>query len=132
VEGGEDAQVRVGEEPELRVASRGSGCADGRTEMLAARHGSKVLRADTRQLRDLIFGEDFLSGFDSDHFLAFFSEPVLSLVLLLRIGQVALDLVPSHRQTHAIVYFCQHFTCRSRVMPLSGIAEFASISNQKI
>jgi hypothetical protein len=72
LQGGEDAQLRAGEEPALRVASRSSGCADERTEMLAAGHCSKVLCADARQLRDLIFGENFLSGFDSDHFLAFF------------------------------------------------------------
>jgi hypothetical protein len=72
LQGGEDTEVRTGEEPAFRVASGGSRCADERTEMLAAGHRSKVLRADTRQLRDFIFGENFLSGFDSDHFLAFF------------------------------------------------------------
>jgi hypothetical protein len=75
---GEDAQVRVGEEPAFRVASRGSGGPHERTEMLATGDGAKVLRTDTRQLRDFIFGESFLSGFDSDHFPAFFLNPSLS------------------------------------------------------
>jgi hypothetical protein len=72
LQGSEDTEVRAREEPAFRVASRSSCCADERTEMLAAGHRSKVLCADTRQLRDFIFGENFLSGFDSDHFPAFF------------------------------------------------------------
>ena len=50
VKRGEDAQVRAREEPAFRVASCGSGRADGRTEMLAPGHRSKVLRADACQL----------------------------------------------------------------------------------
>jgi hypothetical protein len=69
LQGGEDTP---GEEPAFCVASRSSGCADERTEMLAAGHRSQVFRADTRQLRDFVFGENLLSRFDSDHFLAFF------------------------------------------------------------
>ena len=72
LERGQDAQIRVGEKPSLCLASHDP-CE--RAEVLAAGHGAKMFRTDSRQLRDFVFGEDLLRGFDSDHFLAF-SEPV--------------------------------------------------------
>jgi hypothetical protein len=77
LEGGEDAEVGVGEEPALGLASGGACGADEGAEMLAAGDGSEMFRADACQGGDFVFGEELLSRFDSDHGLyLFFPEPV--------------------------------------------------------
>jgi hypothetical protein len=67
---GQDAQVRIREQPAFRLASGGSGSTHEGAQMLAASHGTQVLGADPREAGDLIFGENFLIGFDRDHFSA--------------------------------------------------------------
>jgi len=66
-QGGENTQIRIGEQPAFRLPSGGSGSAHEGAEMSAAGHVAKVLGADSRQAGDFIFREHFLSGFDSDH-----------------------------------------------------------------
>jgi len=66
-QGDEDAQIRVGEQPAFRLPSRGAGSAHDGAEVFTAGHIAKVLGADSRQAGNFVFGENFLSGFDSDH-----------------------------------------------------------------
>ena len=65
--GGEDTQIRIAEEPALRLPSDGAGGAHNRAEMLAAGYGAKMLGADSRQTGNFVFGENFLSGLNRDH-----------------------------------------------------------------
>jgi hypothetical protein len=67
-QGGENTQIRIGEQPAFRLTSGGSGSPHDGTEMLAAGHVAKVLGADPRQAGDFILCENFLCGFDRDHF----------------------------------------------------------------
>jgi len=66
---GEDTQIRIAEQPAFRLPPDGSGRAHKRTEMFAAGDGAKMLGADSRQVGNLVFGENFLSGFYGDHSL---------------------------------------------------------------
>jgi hypothetical protein len=68
MESREDAQVRIGEQPAFCLTAGGSSRSRDGAEMPAASDGAKVLGADSRQRGNFIFREDFLSGFDSDHF----------------------------------------------------------------
>jgi hypothetical protein len=68
MQGREDAQVRISEQPAFRLPTRGSGGAHNGPEVFAAGHGTKMLSTDPRQAGNLVFGEHFLSGFNNDHF----------------------------------------------------------------
>jgi len=73
-QGGEDAQVRVCEQPAFGMVSGGFGGAHDGAEVLAASDGVQVLGANSSQARDFIFRENLLSGLDGDHGLAFLAE----------------------------------------------------------
>jgi hypothetical protein len=64
---GEDAQIRIGEQPAFRLASGGSSSAHDGAEMPAAGHVAEVLGADSRQAGNFILCEKLLRRFDSDH-----------------------------------------------------------------
>jgi hypothetical protein len=66
-QGGEDTQIRDGEQPAFRLPSGGSGSAHNGAEMFVAGNVPKMLGADSRQAGNFVFGEDLLSGFNSDH-----------------------------------------------------------------
>jgi hypothetical protein len=72
-QGGKDTQIRIGEYPALRLPPNGSGSAHNEAEMFAAGNGAKMLGTDSRQSRNLVFGENLLSGLYGDHFLPSFS-----------------------------------------------------------
>ena len=76
MDGGEDAQVYAGEQPAFGRSAGGRSCAHNGAEVFAAGHGVEMLHANTRQAGNLVFGENFLSRFDGDHFaLPFFDGP---------------------------------------------------------
>jgi hypothetical protein len=80
---GEDAQVRVGEQPAFCLPTGGSGGAHNGPEAFAAGHGTKMLCADPRQAGNFVFGENFLSGFNNDHFFATLFSVILGCSALL-------------------------------------------------
>jgi hypothetical protein len=64
---GEDAQIRIGEEPAFRLPSDGSGSAYNGAQMFAAGDGAEMFGADSRQVGNFIFGENLLMRLNSDH-----------------------------------------------------------------
>jgi hypothetical protein len=66
-QGGEDAQIRIGEQPAFHLSSGGAGSAHEGAKVFAAGHVAKMLGADSRQAGNFILGENFLSGLDRDH-----------------------------------------------------------------
>jgi hypothetical protein len=81
-QGGEYTQIRIREQPAFRLTSDGPGSAYHRAEMFAAGNGAKMFGADSREAGNFIFGEDFLSGFNSDH-----SLPSFAFTVILQLGQ---------------------------------------------
>jgi hypothetical protein len=81
-QGGEDAQIRIGEQPAFDLPSGDAGSAHDGAEVFAAGHVAKMLGADSRQAGNFILGENLLSGLDSDH-----SPPSLAVTSTVQLRQ---------------------------------------------
>ena len=67
VEDGQNHQVRIREQPLLGFRAGGFGHPRQSAQVLILGHGAEVIPADSRQARNLVFGEEFLARLDSDH-----------------------------------------------------------------
>lgn len=67
LQGGKNHQVRIREKQLFSLRFRRFGHADESAEMFIVGQAPEVIEADPRQLRDFIFGEDFLAPFDPHH-----------------------------------------------------------------
>jgi len=63
----EDAQIRIRKQQALRLTLHGSCGPLKGAKMLAAGEGAKMVLANAGKSRDLLFGENFLRRFHSDH-----------------------------------------------------------------
>jgi hypothetical protein len=78
-QGGENTQIHIREQPAFRLPASGSGSAHKGPQMFAAGNIAKMLGANSRQTRNLVFGENFLGGFNSDHSSRSSAVPVTGL-----------------------------------------------------
>ena len=67
VQNRQDHQIRVGEQPFLRLGSRCLGGAREEPQMLRPGQAPHVVQADARQPGHFVLGEEPLAGFDRDH-----------------------------------------------------------------
>ncbi|MGH9708639.1 MAG: hypothetical protein ACRD5R_17975, partial [Candidatus Acidiferrales bacterium] len=67
LQGGKNHQVRIREKQLFRLRFRRFGRTHEFSQMFIVGEAPKVIEADPGQLRDFIFGEDFLAPFDPHH-----------------------------------------------------------------
>jgi len=70
IKDGQHHQVRIREQPLLRLGPCRFRRARQEAKMLAARHAAEMLQANARQARNLVFGEELLARLNCDHVLS--------------------------------------------------------------